>query len=66
MKQVIIIWDDGEHTTIAGKHAFRIALNWLDKLGEFEKFSFIEVGNTYFFIHNNHRIEWVIKPRKGC
>ena len=64
MKQIIIIWENGEYTTIAGKHAFRIALNWLDKIGEFEKFSFFEIGNTYFFIHNDHRIHWIIEPRK--
>lgn len=64
MKQVIIIWENGEHTTISGKNAFRIALNWLNKIREFENFSFYEVGNTHFFIHNYHRIEWFIKPRK--
>ena len=64
MKLVNIIWENGEHTSIAGKHAFRIALNWLDKIGEFEKFSFMEVGNMYFFVHNDRRIDWFIKPRK--
>ena len=65
MKLVNIIWENGEHTSIAGKHAFRIALNWLDKLGEFEKFSFFESGNMYFLIHKNHRIHWIIEPKKG-
>ena len=65
MRQVIIIWDNGEQTTITGKHSFRIALNWLDKIGMFDHFSFFEIGNTNFFIHNEHRIDWIIKPRKG-
>lgn len=64
MKQVIILWNDGETTTICGKYAFRIALNYLDKLGVFNRFGFIEVNNTYFFIDDDIGIEWIIKPRE--
>ena len=66
MKQVIILWNGGETTTICGKYAFRIALNYIVKLGVFSRFEFMEIGDTHFFIDNEVEIDWIIKPRKGC
>lgn len=64
MKQVFILWNDGETTTICGKYAFRIAINYLDRLGVFNRFDFLEIHDTYFFIDDDIEIEWIIKPRK--
>ena len=65
MKQAIIIWNDLKTTTICGKYAFRIALNFLDKMGVFDRFSFFETADTYFFWDYEVGIEWIIKPRKA-
>ena len=65
MKNAIIIWNSGETTTITGKWAFRIALNYLSRLGVFERFDFWEVNDTCIFIDDEVKIDWIIKPRKG-
>lgn len=62
MKQAVIIWNDKKTTTISGKYAFRIALNFLVKMGVFDTFGFMEIGDTYFFYQDKVSIEWVILP----
>ena len=62
MKQAIIIWNDKKTTTIIGKYAFRIALNFLVKMGVFDTFGFREIGDTYFFFQYNVIIEWDMLP----
>ena len=64
MKQVLIIWNDKKTTNIAGKYAFRIALNFLVKMGVFDTFGFMEIGDTYFFYQDKVNIEWVILPNE--
>lgn len=67
MKQAIIIWNDKKTTTIAGKYAFRIALNFLVKMGVFDTFGFMEIGDTYYFYQDKVTIEWVVLPsERGC